>query len=180
MVASAAAIASLPAADASAQGGGNKINTTRDWMLFTDKSRTAGVLCTGSASIAITSAFVQGFEATYFNASWKTAPGPADLRAKASGLEGGGSASPARLDQAVSELVAATGVFSMGAAQALAAPSTKTDPTPGQLTLGGNKVWRPGGQITARLAGSSTITWSWALKTCAASSHRRRASAPWV
>jgi hypothetical protein len=75
-------------------------------MLFTDQSRTGGVLCTGSAALAVTSAFVQGFEATYFNKDWKSAPTTADLRAKANGLEGGGAASGDRLDQAVEELAA--------------------------------------------------------------------------
>jgi hypothetical protein len=145
--------------EAQAQQAGNKVNSTRDWMLFTDTSRTGGVLCTGATSLAVTSAFVQGFEATYFNKDWKTAPAIADLRAKANGLEGGGPSSPDRLDRAVAELVNATGVFTLGSsAQPLAAPSSKVDRTPGELTLNGKKVWRPGGQIMTRLAGSANLT----------------------
>jgi hypothetical protein len=156
----AAALAALSGeADAQAQQAGNKVNSTKDWMLFTDKSRTGGVLCTGTSSLAVTSAFVQGFEATYFNKDWKTAPTTADLRSKANGLEGGGQASGERLDRAVTELVTATGVFTLGSnAQALSMPSSKVDRTPGELTLNGKRVWRPGGEIMTRLAGSANLT----------------------
>lgn len=154
-----AAAALTDETSAQAQAAGNKVNSTKDWMLFTDKSRTGGVLCTGTSSLAVTSAFVQGFEATFFNKDWKTAPTTADLRSKANGLEGGGQASAARLDQAVTELVTATGVFTLGSnAQALTALSSKVDRSPGDLTLNGKKVWRPGGEIMTRLAGAANLT----------------------
>jgi hypothetical protein len=156
----AVAVAALSASDAQAQAWrGGRVNSTREWMLFTDKSRSGGVLVTGDSSLAVTSAFVQGFEATYFNKDWKSAPTTADIRAKATGLEGGGQAGGDRLDQAVGELAVATGVFSLGtSAQAFAALSTKTDRAPGQITLNGKKSWRPGGEIMTRLAGSSNVT----------------------
>ncbi|HVZ33536.1 MAG TPA: hypothetical protein VG963_13985 [Polyangiaceae bacterium] len=145
--------------DAQAPQAGKTVNTTHDWMLFTDKSRTGGVLCTGTSSLVVTSAFVQGLEATYFNTAWTTAPTTADIRSKATGLEGTGPASADQLDQAVGEFVSATGVFTLGStAQTLATPTSSVDRTPGQLMLNGKTVWRPGGQIMTRLAGSSTLT----------------------
>lgn len=136
------------------------MNSTRDWLLFTDRSRTGGVLVTGDAGIAVTSAFVQGFEATYFNREWKWAPRPADLRAKATGLEGGTTrATAARLDKAVEELATASGVFTLSTtAQPLTPLSTRTDRSPGLLAMNGKQVWRPGGEIMTRQAGTANIT----------------------
>jgi hypothetical protein len=158
-VAAAALVCTSPSEAQAQAWKGGKVNSTKDWMLFTDKSRTAGVLVTGEAAIAVTSAFVQGFEATYFNKDWKTAPTTSDLRSKATGLEGGGSANGDRLDQAVGELATATGVFSLGTTgQTFKDLSVKTERTPVQLTLNSKKVWRPGGEIRTRIAGSATTT----------------------
>jgi hypothetical protein len=131
-------------------------NTTKDWLCFVDRARSAGVLIGGSSAVVVNSAVVAAIESLFFSDGTTQTPLLKSVAKRFGGVEGQPGADEMQKTIAIQDISESTGCLEVAPGHQKMGRLTKTQRKKQMLRLNGKDHWCPDGSYRSRKIGSHT------------------------